>query len=290
MSKQALIFEVSDHSFEKYVIGNSDKTPVFVCFINVWSEPCNRMSDIFADLAKEFSEEFIFAKVDVEENKELIETYTIKNAPTLKVFVDGKVVITEEGLLSEQEARAILKKFDIINITEETRMQARQHHMQGDTQNAIVLLTEAIRKDPSNTNIALDMVQIFIDIRELEQAKDLFNRFPDSVKTSETGRSLTGQLWIIDQASKSAGIPSLKEALLKNPDDYDARFNIAICEIAEHNTQQAIDHLLYIQQHNAEYKDGAAREMIVSIINTITPNNPEIAQQYRTQLASLISA
>ena len=134
------------------------------------------------------------------------------------------------------------------------------------------------------------MVQIFIDIRELEQAKDLFNRFPDSVKTSETGRSLTGQLWIIDQASKSAGIPSLKEALLRNPDDYDARFNIAICEIAEHNTQQAIDHLLYIQQHNAEYKDGAAREMIVSIINTITPNNPEIAQQYRTQLASLISA
>ena len=34
MTKQAIIFEVSDRSFEKYVIGNSNKTPVFVTFLN----------------------------------------------------------------------------------------------------------------------------------------------------------------------------------------------------------------------------------------------------------------
>ena len=56
MSKQAFIFEVSDSSFEKYVIGNSDKVPVFVAFISVWSEPCILLTDMFADLAKEFAE------------------------------------------------------------------------------------------------------------------------------------------------------------------------------------------------------------------------------------------
>ncbi len=59
MSKEAFIFEVSDRSFEKYVIGNSDKSPVFVVFMSVWSEPCNHMSDMFADLATEFAEEFV---------------------------------------------------------------------------------------------------------------------------------------------------------------------------------------------------------------------------------------
>ncbi len=289
MSKEVLVFEVSDRSFDKYVIGNSNKAPVFVAFINVWSEPCILMADMFAGLAKEFAEQFIFAKVDIEENNELKEKYGIENVPTLKVFVDGKVTVSEEGGLNEEEARALLKSFDIVNETEEKRMQARQLHMQGNTHDAIMLLALAIQQDPSNTNVALDMVQIFIDMGKLEQAHGLFYRLPDEVKNSETGLSLTGQLWIIDEASKTAGLDALNKVLLANPDDYKARFDCAICEIAQHNTQKALDHLFYIQQNNAEFKEGAAREMIITIINTIAPNNPEMAQQYRTKLAGMLS-
>lgn len=289
MSKQAFIFEVSDRSFDKYVISNSSKAPVFVAFIGVWSEHCIAMSDMLSGLATEFAEEFIFAKVDIDESSELKEKYNIVNVPTLKIIVDGEVVHTEEGNLSEAEARALLKNYDITNQTEEKRLQARQLHMQGETQEAIMLLTLAIQQDPSNTNVAMDMVQIFIDLGELEQAGSLFNRLPESVKSSETGLSLSGQLWIIEQAAKTAGLQVLKETILKNPDDYDARFDCAICEIAEHNIQQALDHLFYIQQHKPDYKEGAAREMIVTVINTIAPNNPELAQQYRTQLAGLLA-
>lgn len=289
MSKQAIVFEVSDRSFDKYVIGNSNKAPIFVAFINAWSEPCIFMSDMFAGLAAEFAEQFIFAKVDIDENEQLKETYKIENVPTLKVIVDGNVVASEEGLLTEEEARALLKRFDIVNKTEEMRTQARQHHMQGETPQAIMLLSEAIKQDPSNTRIAMDMVQIFIDMGEIEQATGLFNQLPDKDKTSTTGLSLSGQLWIIEEAGKTAGLQALKEALLTNPDNYEARFDAAICEIAQHNTQQALDHLFYIQQNNAEFKEGAAREMIITIINTIAPNNPEMAQQYRTKLAGMLS-
>ena len=133
------------------------------------------------------------------------------------------------------------------------------------------------------------MVQIFIDIGEIEQANGLFNKLPEIDKTIETGLSLNGQLWIIDQSSKTAGLTALKETILSNPDDYAARFDCAICEISQHNYQQALDHLLYIQQNNADFKEGAAREMIITIVNTLAPNNPEIAQNYRTQLAGLLS-
>ena len=289
MSKQAFIFEVSDRSFEKYVIGNSDKAPVFVAFISAWSEPCILLTDMFADLAKEFAEEFVFAKVDVEENSQLKQQYHVENVPTVKVFVDGLVVATEEGKLSEEEARALLKTFGIVNDTEEKRLQARELHMQGKTQDAIMLLTLAIQQDSSNTKVAMDMVQIFIDIGEIEQARSLFNRLPEKDKSSETGLSLSGQLWIIDEAGKTAGLQALKEAILKDPDDYDARFDAAICEIAEHNYQQALDYLFYIQQNKADYKEGAAREMIITIVNTIAPNNPEMAQQYRAQLAGMLA-
>jgi len=289
MNKQAIIFEVSDRSFDKYVLDNSNKAPVFVAFIAVWSEPCNQMCDLLSTLAKEFAEQFVFAKVDIDENSELKEKYGIENVPTLKVFVDGNAVVTEEGNLTEDEARAILKDFDIVNKTEEMRLQARQFHMKGDTPKAIMLLTQAIQQDPSNTRVAMDMVQVFIDMGEYDQASGLLDRLPETDKNNETGLSLSGQLWIIEEASKTDGLVVLKETILKNPDDFDARFDAAICEIAQHNTQQALDHLFYIQQNNADYKEGAAREMIITIINTIAPNNPEMAQQYRTQLAGMLA-
>ena len=289
MNKEAIIFEVSERSFDKYVINNSDKAPVFVLFMNVWAEPCIQTADMLSALAREFAEQFVFAKVDIDENKSLVERFDIENVPTLKVFVDGKAAITEEGQISEDEVRALLKSFGIINETEEKRQQARQLHMQGETQDAIMLLTLAIQQDPSNTNVAMDMVQIFIDMGEIEQAHSLFNRLPDSVKSSETGLSLTGQLWIIEQAGKTAGLDSLKQAILLNPDDFDARFDCAICEISQHNTEQALEHLFYIQQNSPEFKDGAAKEMIVTIINTIAPNNPEAAQEYRSRLAGLLA-
>ena len=289
MSNKALVLEVSNTGFEKYVIGNSDKAPVFVVFMNMWSEPCNQSAEMFASLATEFAEEFVFAKVDIDENAELVERYNIKNIPTLKVFVDKKEVVSEEGKLSETEARALLKSFGIVNETEERRLQARELHIQGETHDAIMLLTLAIQQDPSNTNVAMDMVQIFIDRSELDQARGLFNRLPDGIKESETGLSLTGQLWIIEEAAKTAGLQVLKETLRENPDDYQARFDCAICEIAQHNVKQALDHLFYIQSNNADYKEGAAREMIVTIINTLAPNDPEAAQRYRVQLAGMIA-
>lgn len=240
------------------------------------------------DLAREFPEQFVLAKVDIEENSQLKEQYHIENVPTLKVFVDGIDVATEEGAINEDEARALLKTFDIVDEIEELRLQARSHHMQGETAQAIMLLSQAMKQDPANIRVAMDMVQIFIDLNEIEQATGLFNRLPGTAKSSSTGQSLSGQLWIIEQASKTAGLPTLKETLLSEPDNFDARFDYAICEIAEHNYQQALDNLLYIQQHNSDYKEGAARELIVTIINTIKPNHPELAQQYRSQLGAML--
>jgi len=263
--------------------------PVFVVFIAIWSEPCLRLSDMLENLAREFPEQFIVAKVDIDENEQLKEQYKIENVPALKIFFDGKEVATEEGALSEDEARALLKRFGIVNEVEELRMQARSFHVQGDTSQAITLLSQAMQQGSSNTRVAMDMVQIFIDLGEVEQASGLFNRLPETTKNSTTGQSLTGQLWIIELAGKTPGLESLKQTILVEPDNFNARFDCAICEIAGHNYQQALDHLLYIQQNNADYKEGAAREMIVTIINTIAPNNPEVAQQYRAQLGALLA-
>jgi len=289
MTKEALIFDVSDSSYGKYVLLNSHKVPVVVAFEGVWSEHCMVVAEIFTSLAREFAESFVFAKVDIDENPELKEKYNIENLPTLAVFVDGEPVRFELGVLQEHEARALLRDYGIYNESDDMRQRARELHVQGETPQAITLLAEAMKKDPTNTRVALDMVQIFIDMGEYSEAESLLDRLPETDRESEAGKSLAGQLWIIEQAGKTEGAEKLAARVEKNPEDFDARFDLAICEMSRHDYEHAMELLFYIQEHAPDYKEGAARETIVTIINMLAPGNPEFAQQFRRKLSGLLS-
>jgi putative thioredoxin len=161
--------------------------------------------------------------------------------------------------------------------------------MAGDTQSAIVLLTQAISSDPSNVRVALDMVQIFLDISETEQAQGLFDRLPESAQKTDIGLSISSQLNFIRLSQNTAGTTALQARVFKSPDDYQARFDLAVCLFAGHDIEQGMEMLFFIQQNEPDFKEGAAREMIGMICNMLASNNPEESGAYRRRLANLIS-
>ena len=173
--------------------------------------------------------------------------------------------------------------------SDELREQARRKHIEGDTVEAIGLLTQAIQQDPRNTRVAMDMVQIFIDIGELEQAKGLYNKLPDVDKESETGKALLGQLTIHNLAANTEGKDALQERISRNAKDHEAHFDLAICLVAEHDYQQAMESLFEIMSQDPEFKNGAAREMIISLINMLAPNEPQLAQEFRRRLGNMMA-
>lgn len=289
MAKEIYIFEVSEKSFDESVIQNSHSLPVIVEFMGYWSEPCIIMSDTLSELATEFASQFIFAKVDIDENAELRKKYDIQNIPCLKVFVNGEIVESEEGQLSEEECRELLKRLNVFHESDEMRLKARELHLSGDTQSAFIMLTDAIKKDPTNTRIAMDMVQLFIDSKLIDNANALFNKLPSSVKESKMGNSLSRQLAFANQAAKTEGIPLLQARIEADENDSSARFDLAICQIAEYEMMAAIDQLFYILERNLAFKDGAAKELLIVLIGVLKEKEPEIAKQTQQRLSNLLS-
>jgi len=172
---------------------------------------------------------------------------------------------------------------------DELREQARSKHIAGETIEAINLLTEAIQQEPANTLVAMDMVQIFIDINELEQAKGLYNKLPDVDKESNTGKVLLGQLTFRNLAANTEGKAALQARISNDEQDHAAHFDLAVCFVAEHDYKQAMDSLFLILANEPEFKEGAAREMIVALIDMLAPNDPELAQSFRRRLANMLS-
>lgn len=289
MTKQALVFEVGESGFDRYVIENSHKAPVLVEFLAVWSEHCIMMSDVITKLAEEFAEEFVFAKVDIDEQQNLKEKFNVKNVPTLVVFRNGEVEFTQEGQMQEEELRLLLRGMGVFRESDELRQKAREKHIAGETTEAIMLLTEAIQKDPSNTRVAMDMVQIFLDMGELDQAKNLFEKLPEKDRQSTVGKSLMGQLTFIELAAKTEGLEALMARLEQDEDDNDARFDLAVCLIARHDYASAADHMFTLLERESNYKDGAAKEMVITIANMLAQNEPELSKSIRKRLGSFLN-
>jgi putative thioredoxin len=289
MTDQAYIFELSEQSFASSAVLNSHKIPVLVEFMGMWSGPCVMMADRLAVLAKEFAGRFVFAKVDVDAQPGLREQYKIENLPTLLVLRGGEVVRTEVGELQEPALRALLKTYGVFRESDELREQARERHLAGDTPGAILLLTQAIRQDPGNTRVALDMVQVFLDMGEVDQAKALFAKLPQRDRDSDMGKAISGQLLFLDLALRTDGMEVLEQRLAADPDDHDARFDLAICQIAVHRQEQGMDHLFQILEQQPGYRGGAARELIATMANMLLPNAPELANEYRRRLANLLA-
>lgn len=81
---------VTDDTFTGTVLG-SDR-PVVVDFWAEWCPPCKAISNSLDELAGEFGDRMVVAKLNTDENPETTRTYGVLSLPTLLVFDRGELV------------------------------------------------------------------------------------------------------------------------------------------------------------------------------------------------------
>jgi thioredoxin 1 len=101
------IVAVTGDTFEKVVL-KSDK-PVLVDFWASWCGPCRMLGPFFEDCANEFDGRAVFAKVNVDEERDLASTYKVMSVPTLILFKDGSAIKKTVGVISKQAMAEIVE-------------------------------------------------------------------------------------------------------------------------------------------------------------------------------------
>ena len=100
------IVSLSDDSFEEEVIKCSK--PVLVDYWAEWCGPCKSIAPILEEIAEEYADKLVVAKLNIDDNGDTPPKYGIRGIPTLMLFKDGEVEATKVGALNKSQLTAFL--------------------------------------------------------------------------------------------------------------------------------------------------------------------------------------
>jgi thioredoxin 1 len=78
-------------------------SPVLVDFYAEWCGPCKMMTPILKEVKETLKERVSIIKIDVDKNEAIAAKYQVRGVPTMLLFIDGKQVWRQSGILQKHE-------------------------------------------------------------------------------------------------------------------------------------------------------------------------------------------
>lgn len=101
-------FKVTDATFQKEVVDHG--LPVLVDFWAEWCGPCRMVNPILEKLAAEYAGQIRIAKVNVDENPGLSQTFRVMSIPTIMIFKEHHLIFNQPGALPEAAFRDLIQQ------------------------------------------------------------------------------------------------------------------------------------------------------------------------------------
>ena len=280
--------DVSAADFEQAVIEASKTVPVLVDFWAEWCGPCRALKPVLEKLATEYNGKFRLAKVNSDENQSLAQRYGVRGIPNVKAFVNGELVDEFSGALPEAQVRAFLERI-IPSPAENKRLNALAHYAAtGDSKQALAILAEASKLDPTHEIVRIDSAALLITLKEFDEARRLIDSLTPLAQMDERVKTLQAQLALKSDASVESNTQELLQRIAANPGNSDARLRLARQHIALSQYADALEQLLEIVRRDRKYKDDGARKTMLQVFSVLGSDNPLVGD-YRRKLATALN-
>jgi putative thioredoxin len=231
-------------------------------------------------------------KLNIDENPEIAQQMRIQSIPAVYAFKDGRPVDGFVGALPESQVKQFVQRLGGgkggPSPVEEAMAMAKEALQAGDHASAGALYSQVLQREPTNVEALAGLARSTIARGELAKAKQVLDRVP---KESANHAEITAARLALDlaeQAQKAmASAGKLRARLAGNPDDHEARFELATALFGSGQRETAIDELLALFKRDREWDEQAARKQLVKFFEVMGPTDP-LTLSARRRLSSLM--
>lgn len=295
--------KVALEAFRRDVVDPSRTSLVIVDFWAEWCGPCKQLAPVLEKVCEEYASKGVkLVKINVDENAFIAAQFRVQTIPTIYAVFQGQPVADLSQARTEGQLKQMLDQIlHQLPIESDEKAQAaeiapliemgEQVLAEGDSARAVSIFAQIVPMAPHSAEAlsgyvralvatgALDEAQAALDGADAEVAKD------KAVERARAALSLARDA----AAAPATDLSALEARVAANPEDMQARFDLANGHMANGDRQGAADHLLAMIEQDRAWNEGAARAQLLKLFEAVGLEDPWVSAQRRRLSAILFT-
>jgi putative thioredoxin len=292
-AKPSPIKDATEATFMADVIDASQEVPVIVDFWAPWCGPCKTLGPALEKAVAEAKGKVRLVKVDVDQNQRIAAQMRVQSIPAVFAFVGGQPV---DGFLGAQPPAQIKAFVDrLIAMSggnaglEEALKLAEEMLSEGAVADAAQTFAAVLAEDDGNVAAIAGLARAYFALGDIERAREVLALAPKAKANDPAILAAKAQIELAEASAGAGETTELAARVERNPDDHQARYDLAMALVGKGDQAGAIDALLELFRRDREWNDAAAKTQLFKIFDSLGPKSEE-AQRGRRRLSSMIFA
>jgi len=288
-------------AFRRDVVEPSMTSLVILDFWAEWCGPCKAFGPILDKVSADYADKgVVLVKINVDEQKMIASQFRVQSIPTVYALFQGQLVADLTPARTEGQLKQMLDQ--ILRQLPIQGAAAKMHEdiapliamgeevlEAGDVERALSIFGQLAEMAPEDAEVMGGMARALVQAGELDEAEAALATLPaDKLKEAPVARAQAA-IALAREAQPVDDLGGLRARVAANPDDHEARFELAGGLMAAGDRDGAADNLLEIIARERDWNDGAARQRLLKLFEVVGLEDQWVRDQRRRLSAILFT-